>query len=118
MTDTTNTDDGIQVNEMIADGKATEAARALILMQLARDARDEARAQRDACRASLSEMKVDADAMLEALEECASDLEAEVTATYPEWVRKYASGESRYQNDMAPVFRARAIIARVKGERA
>jgi len=54
--------------------------------------------------------------LLAALEECASDLEAEIEARYPAETRKYPSEKRRYQRDMEPVRAARAAIDKARGK--
>ena len=55
------------------------------------------------------------EAMAEALEECAADLAEYVAAHYGRSA-EYTSMKAKYARDMEPVLRARALLARVKGE--
>lgn len=49
------------------------------------------------------------------LRECASELEASVEAEWPERLReKYPIYQTKFERDMEPVIRARAILARIK----
>ena len=48
--------------------------------------------------------------LVEALKECADSLEAEAVASYPDRDR-YAIQRRRYERDMAPVNKARALTA-------
>jgi hypothetical protein len=49
-------------------------------------------------------------ALREALRECADDLAGELDARYSPELRAYSVMESKYQRDMAPVYRARELL--------
>lgn len=51
-----------------------------------------------------------------ALMECADDLEAEIEARYPPAIREYPGEKRRYDRDIAVVHRARAALAKARGE--
>lgn len=56
--------------------------------------------------------------LVEALEECVHELEGEIEGNYPAETRKqYPSQQRRYDRDMSTVLRARAALAKLKGER-
>jgi hypothetical protein len=57
----------------------------------------------------------DFDELIAAADECAEDLEAEISASYPMRLVHKVEGR-RYERDMAPVRRLRAAVARVRGE--
>jgi hypothetical protein len=53
--------------------------------------------------------------MAEVLEELASDLEAEINARYA-YRDRYPTEQKAWERDLEPVHRARALLARIKGE--
>jgi hypothetical protein len=57
----------------------------------------------------------DRERLMALLEECAADLEACVEGDYPPEVRKYPSMQRKYELDMEPVVRARALLAELRG---
>jgi hypothetical protein len=54
--------------------------------------------------------------LLEALGECADDLEAFVEDRYSNGYKEYPAGARRYERDMGPVHRARAAIAKANSQ--
>ena len=60
-------------------------------------------------------LAVAASDLLEALQECADDLEAQVEDQYKH-TKDYPSMRRRYDRDIAPVIKARTAIAKAKGE--
>lgn len=52
--------------------------------------------------------------LVEALRECADDLEASVEAYYAN-TKQYASEQRRYERDIEPVIKARAALSKAEG---